>query len=90
MGPKNNQLAVPPQPQPGQILRMRYHDTATLQKGLDEIYGMDQYEMKCRNDRWIVYAQRPLTTEELDELEKRMFQHYQQDAVPGADEKASG
>jgi len=46
MGPKKKQLAVPPHPQPGQILRMRYHDTATLQKGLDKIYGEDKYEMK--------------------------------------------
>jgi len=46
MGPKSKQLVVPPQPQPGQILRMRYHDTAILQKGLDKIYGMDQYKMK--------------------------------------------
>jgi hypothetical protein len=47
MGSNDQPTTVSPQPQVEQVLRMKYHDMATLQKGLDNIYGPGQYRLKA-------------------------------------------
>jgi hypothetical protein len=49
MGSNDQPATVSPQPQVEQVLRMKYHDMATLQKGLDNIYGLGQYRLKASN-----------------------------------------
>jgi len=49
MGSDNQQSTTSPQPQAEQVLRMKYHDMATLQKGLDKIYGKGQYKLRVSN-----------------------------------------
>jgi len=78
MGSEDQHSTKSLQPWTEQVLRMRYNDIAKLQEGLDEIYGKGQYKLKSRLDRWIVSAHRPLTDEEMQDLESIMYQHYLQ------------
>lgn len=45
------------QPLTEQVLRMRYHDIAKLQEGLDEIYGKGQYKLKAGSTNTLVHEQ---------------------------------
>jgi len=45
----DQQATTSPQPQAEQVLRMKYHDMATLQKVLDKIYGKGQYKLRVSN-----------------------------------------
>ena len=47
MGSNNQESTISLQPWTEQVLRMRYHDIAKLQDGLDEIYGKGQYKLKA-------------------------------------------
>lgn len=49
MGSEDQHSTMSLQPWTEQVLRMRYHDIAKLQEGLDEIYGKGQYKLKAGN-----------------------------------------
>jgi len=49
MGSNNQQSTISLQLWTEQVLRMRYHDIAKLQEGLDKIYGKGQYKLKAGN-----------------------------------------
>jgi hypothetical protein len=55
MGPDGQHSTRSLQPQTEQVLRMRYHDIAKLQEGLDEIYGKGQYKLKAGNTGTMVH-----------------------------------
>lgn len=59
-----------------QVLRARYFDVSKVIEYLNEVYGKDRWQLRERRDRWVVMAREALTEAQLDELEKRAYEHY--------------
>lgn len=47
MGSADQLSTLSPPPQTEQVLRMKYNDMATLQEGLNKIYGHGQYKLRA-------------------------------------------
>ncbi|KAI1769318.1 hypothetical protein GGR53DRAFT_153799 [Hypoxylon sp. FL1150] len=57
-------------------IEFKYHDGERIIRGLDNVLGKGKYLLKCRNDRWIVFAERELSGEEKSKLESDAHVHY--------------
>ncbi|KPM35893.1 hypothetical protein AK830_g10666 [Neonectria ditissima] len=59
-----------------QVLRKTYKDPGKLREGLDRLWGQGNYRLRLRNNRYIIRGPWPLNQDELQQLEKDAYQHY--------------